>query len=375
MTTHRILYIITKSELGGAQAHVLDLIKGFHPRYDVHLAVGVEGPLTEAAKAFNVRVHLLPNLQRSIDPVTDLRAVRECITLIRGINPDLVHVHSSKAGIIGRCSGRIANVPTIFTAHGWGFSPGTPLARRIVALLSEKFAAVLAEKIICVSESDRRLALRFGIGNSRSLETIHYGLVTNPFPVANPLLQPPRFIMVARFNEQKDQQTLLKAFAQLQYTGTHLDFVGSGPSLEECKALAQSLGVTNNVSFLGDRHDVPTLLAQAQGFVLSTHYEGLPISILEAMRAGLPVIATGVSGIPEEVQHGETGLLVPHGDVQALVRALERIVGSPDLRRRMGEAGRQNFLKEFTLERMLDQTEIIYQQTLVARRRICTSSG
>lgn len=169
--------------------------------------------------------------------------------------------------------------------------------------------------------------------------------------------------MAARFNEQKDQHTLLRALARVP-AGLQLDFAGSGPSLEACRALAHRLGVADRVAFLGDRHDVPDLLARAQGFVLSTHYEGLPLSIMEAMRAGLPVVATRVSGIPEEVLDGETGLLVPHRDVAALAGALGRLAAAPAVRQRMGEAGRQKFLREFTIERMLAETEGVYREIL-----------
>ncbi len=362
---NKILYMITRSIIGGAQFHVKELIEGFKEKYDVHLATGQEGEfLTELVRAMGISVHLLPSLTRSINILTDFRAVQETTALIRKIQPDLIHVHSSKAGIIGRISGRICKVPTIFTAHGWGFTPRTPTVRRTISLLSEKSAALLAGKLICVSESDRQLALRYGVGNSQSLVTISYGIKNNPVPIAAPSQQPPRLIMVARFNEQKDQKTLLKAISQLGDSNIDLDLVGSGISLDSCKALAQSLGITERVSFLGDRRDVPELLAQAQIFVLSTHYEGLPISILEAMRAGLPIVATRVNGIPEEVIDGETGLLVPHGDVEALASALNSLIESPDQRLKMGEAGRQKFLQEFTIERMLAETEAVYLQIL-----------
>jgi glycosyltransferase involved in cell wall biosynthesis len=167
--------------------------------------------------------------------------------------------------------------------------------------------------------------------------------------------------MVARFNEQKDQTTLLKAIAQLKDDSIHLDLVGSGPSLESCKALAKSLGIENQVSFLGDRRDVPDLLAQSQIFILSTHYEGLPISILEAMRAGLPVVATSVNGIPEEVVDGKTGFLAPRQDVQALADALHTLINSPEIRQQMGKAGREKFEQEFTVERMITETREIYE--------------
>lgn len=379
----KILYLITKSELGGAQSHVADLIEGFGGQRpggpnQVHLATGVEGPLTERARELGTPVHLLPSLRRSINPLSDVQAVRECVVLMRRLRPDLAHAHSSKAGLIARLAGRIARVPVIFTAHGWGFSPGTPPARQAIAWASEKLAAPLGARIICVSERDRRLALRRGVGRRSTLVTIRYGLPPRAAQ-ADPHAAPPRLVMVARFNEQKDQPTLLRAVAEWKQRAAQsaqsasalpefaIDLIGSGPDMGRAQELARELGVCDRVSFLGDRHDVPALLSASQGFVLSTHYEGLPISIMEAMRAGLPVIATNVSGIAEEVAHLKNGLLVGHRDVQALSHALEALVASPERRGEMGRAGRRKFLDEFTLERMLSQIEAVYQQVAPAR--------
>lgn len=359
-----LLYIITQSELGGAQSNVLDLISGFQKDYDIHLATRVDGSLTEYVKAINVPVHLLPNLVRSINLLCDFRAVKECVSLIHGIKPDIVHAHSSKAGLIARIAGSICKVPVVFTAHGWGFSPGNPPLRKWTALLSEKLVAPLGKKIICVSESDRQLALSLGVGSRNSLVTVRYGIGNIPVSLADPARSPARLIMVARFNEQKDQATLLKAIAQLNDHSIHLDLVGSGPAWESCKDLAKSLGIKDQVAFLGDRRDVPDLLAQSQIFILSTHYEGLPISILEAMRSGLPVVATSVNGIPEEILHGQTGFLVARKDVSSLANALSTLIHSPNLRQQMGEAGRQKFLQEFTIERMIDEVKAVYEQVL-----------
>jgi len=367
MTTPKILYIITRANLGGAQTNVLDLIAGLRARYDVRLATGEEDVLTARVRALGMPVYLLPRLVRRINPLSDLAAVWECAALIRRIKPDLIHAHSSKAGVIARIAGLLTGVPVVFTAHGWGFSPGAPPLRRCVAWLGERVVAPLSARIICVSESDRRLALRDGIGTARVLTVVNYGIGREEGRAASPATQPPRFIMVARFNEQKDQETLLRAFARLvpaEVADATLEFIGSGPALDHCRALAATLGVTDRVAFLGDRQDVPELLALGQGFVLSTHYEGLPISILEAMRAGLPVIATAVSGIPEEVSDGETGLLVPHGDVAALATALRTLIHAPELRSRLGEAGHRKFHASFTLERMLARSEAVYRDVL-----------
>lgn len=362
-----LLYIITRPDIGGAQSHVLDLIKGFCNKYEVHLATGFEGPLTESVKKLNVPVHLLPNLLRPINVIQDFRATRECISLIRTINPDIIHAHSSKAGLISRIAGWKCKVPVVFTAHGWGFSYGNPPMRRRIALLSEKLTASLATKIICVAQSDYDLAKSQGVGNENSLTVVRYGIENIIVPTPNLAQQPPRLIMVARFNEQKDQATLLKAISQIKSYDFHLDLVGSGLSLESCKTLAASLGILDKVSFLGDRRDVPELLAKSQIFILSTHYEGLPISILEAMRAGLPIVATSVNGIPEEIEDEKTGSLVGHQDVKELTNALSKLIMSTDIRQQMGQKGREKYLQEFTVERMVTEVQAVYEEIFKGR--------
>jgi glycosyltransferase involved in cell wall biosynthesis len=364
----KIIYIITQPDLGGAQGNVYDLISKFSLESEVHLAVGSEGHLTEDVCVLGIPVHIIPNLTRSIKLLGDYYAIKEFVAVIRKIKPDIIHAHSSKAGVIARIAGWLTKTPVAFTAHGWGFTPGTPKLRRSVALIAERSLASLSAKLICVSESDRQLALRCNVGNEKSLTVIRYGIENAN--VSTPALaqQPPKLIMVARFNEQKDQETLLKAIAQLNDADFHLDLVGSGVSLEFCQQLAKSLGILNKVSFLGDRRDVPELLAKAQIFILSTHYEGLPISILEAMRAGLPVIATSVNGIPEEIENGKTGLLVPRQDVDALAEALSKLVQVPEVRQLMGNAAREKFLREFTIERMFMETRAVYEDLLKLKK-------
>jgi len=374
----RILQIITKSELGGAQSHVADLLEGFSSlgtnegeplvgQYEMHVAASVEGPLLDRARACGATVHLLPRLQRSVKPLEDLAAVRECAALVRRVKPDLVHAHSSKAGIVARLVGHRTGTPVVFTAHGWGFSPGTPPARRALAWAVEAAVAPLSARIVCVSESDRVLALSRRVGTSKQLVTIRYGIPPEA-QQAHPETDPPRFIMVARFSEQKDQTTLLHALSLLEGDGKTRDFgvdlVGTGPDFEKLQALAKELRLDGRVAFLGDRHDVPALLAASQVFLLSTHYEGLPISIMEAMRAGLPVIATDVSGIKEEVAHEETGLLTPHRDAPALARAVDFLLESAPRRADMGRAARQKFEREFTRARMLREVEQLYRDVL-----------
>jgi glycosyltransferase involved in cell wall biosynthesis len=359
-----LLYVITKSELGGAQGHVYDLIKSLHQDYEIHLAVGTPGLLTDKVADLGVKVHIISSLQRRINPSSDLRAIKQCVDIVKLVKPDLIHCHSSKAGVVARLAAWICRVPVIFTAHGWGFDPRSPRLQRNIALGIEKILAPISTKIICVSESDRQLAISLKVTAPELVVTIHNGITNEIVPTASPERQPAKLIMVARFNRsQKDQHTLMQAIAKLE-NPIELVFVGTGPDWDESKKMAKDLNIDDRVAFLGDRLDVPDLLADAQIFVLSTHYEGAPISILEAMRCGLPIIATNVNGIPEQVTDRVTGLLVPHQDVNALSNAIANLTSDPIVRHHMGAAGRQKFLQEFTVKQMVEKTELLYRSTL-----------
>ncbi len=364
MARKTLLYVITKSELGGAQGHVYDLISSLYRDYEIHLAVGTPGLLTDKMTALGVKIHIMPSLQRRISPAKDLRAIKECVSIVKLVKPDLIHCHSSKAGVVARLAAKICRVPAIFTAHGWGFDPRSPRLQRNIALGIEKILAPFATKIICVSESDRQLAISLKVTDPKVVVTIMNGISHGTTPTATPSQQPPKLIMVARFNRgQKDQHTLMKAIAQIK-SPIELDFVGTGPDWEESKTLAKELKITDRVAFLGDRLDVPDLLARSQIFVLSTHYEGAPISILEAMRCGLPVIATNVNGIPEQVTDKVTGLLVPHQDINALTKAISSLTTDPIVRQQMGDAGKNKFFQEFTVEQMVEKTQNLYRSIL-----------
>lgn len=359
----RLLYLITLPELGGAQAHVLELLKHFRNYYDVHFATSGPGWLTNAAVELGIKTYTLPSLARSISIFSDIQASKELGNLLKRIKPDLIHAHSSKAGFIARISARFLSIPVVFTAHGWGFKPGVPNPRRLIVWLSELFASGLTERIICVSNYDRLLAQRHFLRDNGRIITIHNGL-SDVSAIADPSISPPRIVMTARFQEPKEQNLLLRSFAMLnQRQQATLTFVGSGPRIAESQLLAQELGVSEQVAFLGDRNDVANLLQSSQIFVLLSRYEGLPISILEAMRAGLPIIASNVGGVPEQIQHNLSGILVPN-EISQIADALQKLISNIELRTDMGQVSRQRFLNYFSSEKMLNQTEQVYAQIL-----------
>lgn len=367
---YRILYLITQGILGGAQTHICHLALHLSSEYDVHVAIGVRGPLEEQLKEAGVPVYHVSSLVRPIAPYQDMRGLIQIIRLIRQIQPDLISTHSSKAGILGRLAAHCCGVPALFTAHGWAFTEGVPSTKRNMYILAERVAARWASKIICVSEYDRQLALRHGIGYENQLTTVHNGMPVVPQQyMASPGEgNPVRLIMVARFSEPKEHGLLLKAISGLRtQTPYKVYFVGDGPLLQQSEQLAAKLGVDDKVVFLGARRDVPALLAKAQVFVLISRWEGFPRSILEAMRAGLPVIASDVGGVSEAVVDGETGFLVPRGDIHTLAARLTRIVDDGRLRKQMGDKGRERFLANFTFDRMVEQTLEVYNRVLSSR--------
>jgi len=229
----------------------------------------------------------------------------------------------------------------------------------------ERAVAPLASRLITVSEFDRRLALAARIASAERITTIHNGMPdVAPSLRADPGRSPPRLIMVGRFEPQKDQATLLRALGGLRDLPWELDLVGDGPRLDPMRALAEQEGIGARVHFLGQRTDVAQLLARCQGSILATNWEGFPLSILEAMRAGLPVVASAVGGVEESIDDGRTGFLVARGDVSGLRERLRPLLMDGELRCRLGAAGRSRFAGEFSLERMVSRTLAVYREVL-----------
>jgi glycosyltransferase involved in cell wall biosynthesis len=178
---------------------------------------------------------------------------------------------------------------------------------------------------------------------------------------------PVRIVMVARFDQQKDHVTLLKAFQNIPEA--HLDLVGDGLDLEKIKTLAKELKIIDRINFLGFRTNVAEVLAQAQIFTLISNWEGFPRTTIEAMRAGLPVIVSDVGGASEAIMEGITGYIVPWGDVNTLHQRLLQLVLDAQFRTKMGAAGRKRYEAEYTFEKMFEKTFQVYEQVLEKRTK------
>lgn len=364
--TH-IAFIITRSDsFGGAHVHVRDLSRELRRRGNqVTVLVGGGGSYVAELLEAGCQVRSLRHLRRPISPMRDLLGFFEIRRCLREVAPDLVSAHSSKAGWLGRLAAASLGIPALFTAHGWAFTEGVPPLRRRLYRLAEAAIAPLSQRIITVSEQDRRLARRLGVGRDSQLITVHNGMpdITESLK-ADPRRSPPRIIMVARFDEQKDQGTLIAALAQLKGLPWGLELVGDGPLAGRARDAVRAAGLESRVTFLGARNDVADRLAAAQVFVLATHWEGFPRSILEAMRARLPVIASDVGGVNESVTEGLTGLLVKRRDVAGMRDSLRRLLADPELRVSYGIAGRIRYEECFRFDRMVERTVDVYRSIL-----------
>jgi glycosyltransferase involved in cell wall biosynthesis/GT2 family glycosyltransferase len=387
----RVLELITLSEWGGAQACVFTLARGLRAAYDVTVGCAPGGPLVSRLRAEGIAVVEIPTLVRTPSLLADLRTLWWLVAWMRRERFDIVHCHSTKAGLLGRFAARMAGVPAIlFTVHGWPFAGWWPPVYRTVVALAERAAARLSTAMICVCDHDHRVALQLRIAPPDRLVVIPNGVDPAPFlapgdgvsagrdaradPEADPPDRPLTAVAVGRLTEQKDPATLLDAWRRVR--GPHrLLLVGDGPMRAALEARCRAEGLDGRVVIAGVRDDVAAILRRADVFVLASRWEGLPLAIIEAMMSGLPIVATTVGGVPEAVAEGETGLLVPPQAPGALALALERLLGDAALRRRMGAAGRQRALREFAADRMLAQTAALYARVLSASRHRLPPAG
>jgi glycosyltransferase involved in cell wall biosynthesis len=368
----KICFVITKAdEIGGAQIHVRDLSMRLKiDGHEVTVIVGEDGQLVNQLRELNVNVIIVNTLKREISLLNDIRAVLNLNRILKSISPDIVSLHSSKAGVVGRITCMFLNVPVIFTAHGWAFADGVSFVKKYIYIIIERLLLNITDRVITVSKQDQNLAEKYNVSHDNKLITIHNGMRsvsgTKNYVKSTEI----KIISVARFSEQKDHKTLLEALVKIKDRNWTLDLVGKGPLLNKTKLYVDQIGLGNRVKFLGERHDVNELLFNYDIYTLISNWEGFPRSILEAMRTALPVIASDVGGVNEAVKDGDTGFLVPRGEVDILKNKLEDLIDNEALRSKMGQAGKRDFEKSFTFEAMYNKTLNVYNDVLKSRNDI-----
>ena len=347
---------------------LLPLMRGARERGHEVVGVCADGPLLDLPRAEGFRIVPVP-MARSLDPRAQGRAFRALLDVFRAERFDLVHGHNPISGLLARAAARRAGVPRVaYTCHGFLFNQPGPGWRRGLALGLELMAGRITDTFLTVSEEEAADARRLRIHpratavlNGRDPAVFHPDLAARAAVRAELGSAPEAcvVVVVSRLVRHKGHPELLLAMrdvpdAELWVVGDRLP-TDHGESLDRDFAFAEA-ALGPRLRRLGYRHDVARLLAAADVFALPSHFEGLPMSVIEAMLTGLPVVATDVRGPREQVVEGVTGLLVPPGEDEPLAEALRRLAADPALRARMGEAGRARALERYTEAKVLART-------------------
>ncbi len=374
----RVLHVI-EATIGGARRHVVDAVRGqAHAGVEVWLAAAARREpafRTDLAALEGEGAHCLElPMVREIRPGRDLAHLRSLVALIARVRPDVVHTHSSKAGVLGRLASLEAGIGArVHTPHTFAFLFGsmfTPLRRALFRQIETALSGA-TRALVAVSPSEARTIRESGVAPGGLVRVVENGIDPRPWLSAPPtpraaLGVPPAVPLVAvvgLLNVAKGQDLALRALAEPGLEQVHLHNAGHRETREALEALASSLGLDGRAHFLGWRDDVPALVAACDALLLPSRWEGMPYIVLEAMAAARAVVAARVDGAVDLVEDGINGFLVPVEDPQALATALRRLLAlSSAARAAMGAAGRQRVLERHSLERMLAGLQELYRE-------------
>ncbi|WP_170388208.1 glycosyltransferase [Ruegeria atlantica] len=363
----RLLYIIDSLRIGGAETLLLDLLDAAHQRGDqVKVAYFTQGPLE-----IEITRRGVETVRLSRHGLRDPRALTRALRLMRDWNPDIVHTHLIKSDLVGQLAARYMNRRRVITLHNTD-----PWRRKRVLSGIYRTLTSGADACLAVTENVADHVARFGGYNRARIEVVQNGVDLDRFAAGR--VQPmdlsqfgvPEDAVVlakiGRVTEQKDHENFLQAISRLQERNLnmHALIVGDGELSEVVRQRARSLGLGDGqLTFTGNLRDMPSLLAAIDIFTLASKWEGLPMALLEAMAAEVPVVSTAVGGIPDLIKDGVNGMLVAPSDPSALAGALECVIADADARGRLGKAGRDTVESRFSGAAMMDRLWSIYDMS------------
>jgi len=372
--------------LGGAQENTLFTVEGLREkdRYDVSLAtgpaLGPEGSLLARARRSGMSVHELTALRREIHPLRDACAAKQILQLIRTLKPDLIHTHSSKAGILGRLCAHALDVPFIVhTIHGLPFHPYQSALRYHLFVALERWAASVTSRMIAVCQAMRDQALEAGVGTRDQYRIVYSGMEMDPFLNDSPDEEREAFrqrwnltmdqtvlTKIARLAPLKGHRFLLSVLPDLMdaHPSLHLLLVGDGTERETFEERIDQMGLTDRVTFTGllPPDHIPRVLDASDLVVHTSLREGLARVLPQSLLSGVPVVSFDVDGAPEVVRSGETGWLVPPEDTDALRTALRDALSDLDRAREMARRGRELCRARFGRRNMVDEIDDVYRR-------------
>lgn len=351
--------------MGGAQTYLWHLLQ--HAKEGGHtVSVMADKPGWLSEKTIQLGFSFIPNpyFKNSFNPLSAIFGLIETRKIIKKLRPDIMHANSGAGGFFGRLASIGTGTKIIFTAHGWSFTPGTPFLRRIAALAMEQILSFITDEIICVSNNDARLARRCLFGVSKKIHVIHNG-VPIPQQVASlGTSDKIHLIFVGRLTRPKLPIVILRALGGLPVSmreNFRLRIVGDGPQKEKLLMRTKEMNLETQVVIASEKmENMNELYLTSDLLVLPTEWEGFPITIIEAMALGVPVVASAVGGIPEAVDETVGTLLVRGNEAEELKKVFERLAHNTWLLVEKGKNARARAVAQFSSKTMCDSVWKLY---------------
>ncbi len=379
----RVMRVIARLNIGGPAIHTILLTGGLDPaRFESTLVTGVEavyeGNMLDLAAQKGVQPLVIPQLGREVNPLRDWVTLMKLYRLFRDQRPHIVHTHTAKAGTVGRLAARLAGVPiVVHTFHGHVFHDYFGPLQTRVFIGTERFLAALSDRIVTVSEGQRQELADYGVASLDKIAVVPLGFELDAFLNCESLRGQLRRELgiskemalvgiVARLTPIKNHRLFLDAARLVVEAGQAAMFlvVGDGELRAELEAYVAELGLAERVIFTGWRRDLPRIYADLDVVALSSLSEGTPVSLIEAMAAARPVVATRVGGVSDVVLDKKSGYLVQSKDGGGLARGILDLLRAPDRAREMGLAGRAAVHPKYASETLLANIEKLYLELL-----------
>jgi glycosyltransferase involved in cell wall biosynthesis len=366
----KALHVIDSSRRGGGQIHVRSLLTALARRgHELHLAAPCDGDSFAGLDRRGVVLHEI-SMTRSPRP----RNITALVDLLERTGSGILHLHGSLAAVWGRIAGMFSgDVSVVYTYHGVHYLRGRRFPRTQLFYAADRLLAGRADRVICVSEADRRLVVRSGLARPENVRVVKNGIDFREviesgrggkesrldFPEADRIV-----VTVARLHRQKGHEHLLRAAVKVLegFPRTTFLLVGDGPERVNLMGLANRLGIRKQVAFLGEREDVPRLLSMSDLFLLPSLWEGMPLSVLEAAFLRVPMVVSAVDGVREVLRNREHALLVPPGDEDAIAHAVGAVLSGSVDTESMKDAAARLVEREYSVEKMARETEALYRE-------------
>lgn len=386
----KILYIVTQPEFGGAQRYVFDLANNFKNDFEIIVATGSDPSpdnLLSRCNETNIETHKFKFLIRDINLRFDFKALIEILDYIKQEKPDIIHLNSAKAGVLGSLAAYFShfwiNQPKIiYTVHGWAFLEPISTIKKLIYLWAEKFSARFRDVLIVLSEKEKSITLEKRLSHPAKINLIPHGINYNAMSffireksrnilsskIESNTLASDDFVVgtIANLYPTKGISCLIEAAKLIlkdritQNKKIIFIVIGEGQERKNLESLIKSNGVENNFFLVGTISEAYKLFWAFDIFILPSVKEGMPYVILEAMSAGLPMVATRVGALPEMIENGISGTLIPPQNPEATKNAILELLNNPSKRSALGFQARKRLIENYDTNKMLQKTKNLY---------------